>query len=671
MKINNIDISAYSAKLINRQASTQNINSIIDWYDEAVDGSVLRQNYEFKTLGLTFLVTETTEDLAYKQISALTEALKKAELKFDDIDLIFPCVLQGSNLPERVHNSQFKITYLLKNDWGVGKEIVLDYTFVQPTAKPLTVNYKTDWSESIGYYVDCFDADEKIRPIAKEKYYIDLSTLQEKANRNQDWQSFLIDLGVNVDKYKNDECRSGAVQGLGEYTSETAIAAIQDNTSIDIHYMKMRVPNIEDVPKAKYPSIVWTTGKDNQYYFDLGVGKGWDIRDISIIVYGRYFKMESDSNGSMFGGLGDSDAFNMALTGNDMSLMSDSIATSRKFKVFNSNVQSGGNFIIETFESISATPIRKYGLKSSNEGPAAVYGYCDVIFNGLTLDRIPLDSYTLTGNLSLMKGKQGIGEYCEAARVQIYYKNKKIKDLIPIASSVKNCFFNNYDAGLYDVDKMEFIPWTNATGKGQEPLPYMPLPDVQPPTPPAKKYTVTVNYGSGSGKYEADAVVTFNANPAPEGQRFKEWVIQKGSPVFDTTQEQGTFVMPAEDVEITATYEEKPPAQPELLFYPLSDLTDETVMGANAKPWATSAYDSTPNCGPTAYDMFYAVYSIPNIKVVQWHFYSGFTGESTGIDKFGRYYAEFTAPSRSQAAWIEAELEDGTRVRKDFYIKSI
>ena len=41
MKINNIDISNYSAELINRQVATAYFDSITDWIDEACEGVLL------------------------------------------------------------------------------------------------------------------------------------------------------------------------------------------------------------------------------------------------------------------------------------------------------------------------------------------------------------------------------------------------------------------------------------------------------------------------------------------------------------------------------------------------------------------------------------------------------------------------------------------------------
>ena len=74
-------------------------------------------------------------------------------------------------------------------------------------------------------------------------------------------------------------------------------------------------------------------------------------------------------------------------------------------------------------------------------------------------------------------------------------------------------------------------------------------------------YAVTVNNGTGDGNYEENATVTITADAAPSGQHFKEWTgadslnFTSGSKTSATA----TFTMPANAVEVTATYENDTP----------------------------------------------------------------------------------------------------------------
>jgi len=69
-------------------------------------------------------------------------------------------------------------------------------------------------------------------------------------------------------------------------------------------------------------------------------------------------------------------------------------------------------------------------------------------------------------------------------------------------------------------------------------------------------YTLTVNSGSGDGEYLEDAVVDIDADTAPSGQEFDEWVGDT-SGIASLTSASTTLTMPTADQEITATYTDK------------------------------------------------------------------------------------------------------------------
>lgn len=70
-----------------------------------------------------------------------------------------------------------------------------------------------------------------------------------------------------------------------------------------------------------------------------------------------------------------------------------------------------------------------------------------------------------------------------------------------------------------------------------------------------KKYTVSVAGGSGSGSYPAGAVVALNAYDMGTGQVFDKWTTSTAGVAFANPNSTSTsFVMPAANVAITATY---------------------------------------------------------------------------------------------------------------------
>ena len=82
---------------------------------------------------------------------------------------------------------------------------------------------------------------------------------------------------------------------------------------------------------------------------------------------------------------------------------------------------------------------------------------------------------------------------------------------------------------------------------------------------PDPTYTVTVTNGNGSGDYVEGARVAISANPPEEGKQFASWEGAEGLTFTSGNiySEVAVFVMPAEAVSVTATYEDVPEPEPE------------------------------------------------------------------------------------------------------------
>lgn len=652
VKINSDTVTndTYGFLLLDRTIDPPAIQTMTEWMDGAFKGTVLRQSYDYRSLKLTFLSKENNiEQDVTQKISYLISNLKECRLVFSDIsEFTFHCYLDSVTEPQRVAQYRYKIECTLKFDWieysgDQGQPVTITPTRVN--AQKINLTYINNWSTTINSYQDCFNQDEIYQTIAKESMYIDNDKVVAQANAAESWDEFFLGMGIPLNKYKpsTDNTLNGFIYMSEEFSTQAAQTIFNQQSDFKIYYNRFQKDGFADLPtNTDYPSIVWTTGEDNKYYFNLGVGQGWDIRDITLYVWGRYFYSITTGtyNGSMFGS-GGTGYFTLGMQSPNAVVQADTVSTQRLFEVYETN-SSGGEINIQTLESISATPLRQYGYKSSQDGPAAIPGFCDVLYNGLTLDRIPIDSTILDGNLYLMNGKQGTGKYCEITRVQVYYKGELVKDLIPIAGNIKNGFVNNYDTGLYDVVEMTFIPWSNTSGgQGQQPNEIMPLPNgvpgPTPPAPPAPKYSVTVVSGTGSGEYEEGALVMIDANEPAQGFKFDKWEVLEGSPnilnpEFDST----SFLMPAEDVTVEAKYSEVAVEAAILYYETASDIDDETSMGQNAKAWSTNGTDGE---GPLGYGNMTAVYSIPNVAGT-WSITPSrnYYDYGSGTDKWGRSY---------------------------------
>lgn len=686
VKINSDTITndTYGFLLLDRTIDPPAVQTMTEWMDGALKGTILRQSYDYRDLELTFLSKENSSERDVTQkISYLVSNLKECSLVFSDMsEFTFHCYLDSVTEPERVAQRRYKIVCTLKFDWieySGDQGLPVTITPTKVNAQKINLTYINNWSTTINSYQDCFDQDEIYQTIAKESMYIDRQKIAAQANAAESWDEFFLGMGIPLNKYKpnTDNTLNGFIYMSEEFSAQAAQTIFNQQSDFKIYYNRFQKDGFADLPtNTVYPSIVWTTGEDNRYYFNLGVGQGWDIRDITLYVWGRYFYSITTGtyNGSMFGS-GGTGYFTLGMQSPNAVVQADTVSSQRLFEVYESS-SSGGQINIQTLESISATPLRQYGYKSSQDGPAAVPGFCDVLYNGLTLDRIPIDSTILDGNLYIMNGKQGTGKYCEITRVQVYYKGELVKDLIPIAGNIKNGFVNDYDTGLYDVVEMSFIPWSNTSGSsGQKPNEIMPLPNgvpgPTPPAPPAPKYSVTVVSGTGSGEYEEGALVMIDANEPAQGFKFDKWEVLEGSPnilnpEFDST----SFLMPAEDVTVEAKYSEVA-VEPEILYYESKyDIDDETTMGQNAKAWSTTGSDGE---GPLGYGNMTAVYSIPNVAGT-WSITPSrnYYDEGPGTDKWGRSYNTWGLNKSSGSNQVVTFTpSDGTdAVSQTFAIKS-
>ena len=104
MLINNIDLSSLGIVLYDRVLSSNTVDTTEEWLDGDIQPTFVRQQDGFKTMKLSFLVLTSDEHEAFIKISKLTAMLKKADLQFDDLDLIFSVTLQGKAKEERLKN---------------------------------------------------------------------------------------------------------------------------------------------------------------------------------------------------------------------------------------------------------------------------------------------------------------------------------------------------------------------------------------------------------------------------------------------------------------------------------------------------------------------------------------------------------------------------------------
>ena len=477
MKINNTTLPT-KVKLKDRIIYTSTYNSITDWYDEALDGVLLNQLRDFRTIQLKFLIDTDNEDEAYKETSKLVDNLKESTIRFDDIDLDFQCYVHGSFQPTRVQNGKFLVTIELKNAIAKGTEVTQNFAITKKVGKLLTINYYVNWAPTVAYYTAAFEDSDLHELIATEKQYVSTETITAK-----DFDEYFSKRGVDLNKYKP---AYGTLSGQVQHSDDFSLATAQSMTTIDIYYNKKQVDKFEDIPGGKnYPSVTWRSVSGNAYKFILPIADAYKKSNLSVEVIGRWYDLDLSTSGdastrqTLFDHNGDKS--------NQMSVYQQKLnwgpsGTAQEANVF-TNSASQGKVIITTYESIAHVPMRKVGwLDIGNDRS-------EIEFNGTYID---VTDKTLTGGTQITIGANRMFDLC---RVTIWAGPKetgtKLYDLIPIDGSVKNCFVNNFDDGLYDIDTMTFYPWTDGTSTGAAPTSPMakpgeiPTPEPSIPTDPS------------------------------------------------------------------------------------------------------------------------------------------------------------------------------------------
>ena len=191
MLINGIDISSLGVKLYDRVLNSNSINTVDDWLDGDIQPTNIRQQEKFRNIQLSFLVLGNNEQDAFYRISRLTKELKKATIKFDDINLLFDVTISGSAQTNRLKNGNFIVSYNLHSDYAKGDREI--YT----TNANLTNAFKLN----LLYY------QNSTQLLASESITI-------RASSFTGVNDTIASIGIDVDKYLPDYYNHGVATNL-------------------------------------------------------------------------------------------------------------------------------------------------------------------------------------------------------------------------------------------------------------------------------------------------------------------------------------------------------------------------------------------------------------------------------------------------------------------------
>lgn len=449
MQINKKDISTFSVELNDRKISTIPLTSNTEWGYSMVEGILVNQKQDFKTMELTFLVKGTNEQDALKNIGLLTNELKKCEIQFDDINYTFYCVLNSKQYPTRYKNARFKLTYILKIQSIQGEYKHYSFEVGNKNITKLNIKYIDNLASIIGSYVDGYLESEYFKEIATENVYIDNNAIAAAANNSNNWITFFLSLGIDINKYKPiaENTYNGVIDINEEYSSALAANIFNSRTNFSIYYNRFHKDGITDFPmNITFPSLTWDS--QEEYCIPFTVNESANYANTSILLYGRPTASKSGTNKLV--GTRSGNIFKMVL--NKAMDMEFTIGTSTKiYPIINNKSSSSGGITITTVEDVSGLPLKKYSIESGSKDFKTYY-----YVNGASVGAFTKQTETALNNNWV------IGEGCdnfEFSRIQIKVNDNIIHDFIPINGSLKNGFINNADNGFYDIISMKFYPW--------------------------------------------------------------------------------------------------------------------------------------------------------------------------------------------------------------------
>jgi hypothetical protein len=190
MLINGIDISTLGLKLYDRVLTTNSVSTSESWLDGDIQPTFVRQQDRFKSIKLSFLVLTSNEEEAFMKISKLTSMLRKASVKFDDLDLTFDVTMQGAANEDRLKNGNFVVTYNFNSDYARGEREI--YT--------TNANATNSFKLTVLYYQN-------------NTQLIQQESVSLRAGQFDD-NSTLASLGIDVNKYKPDYYDDGTTTNL-------------------------------------------------------------------------------------------------------------------------------------------------------------------------------------------------------------------------------------------------------------------------------------------------------------------------------------------------------------------------------------------------------------------------------------------------------------------------
>lgn len=229
MLINGIELDTLGIQLFDRVLYSNDIDTAQEWLDGDIQPTFIRQQDRFKKINLEFLVLTSNEEEAFKRISRLTAMLKKATIRFDDLNFFFDVSIVETGEPTRLKNGNFVVSYVLSSGYARGQREIYTTNANMTNAFKLTIAYYKNSTQLL---------DVISVPIRASMF-------------DKDNVSF-EDLGIDINKLRPEYYNAGVVTNLG---------------NMDLTYENLQSLQVLNV---NYTPISYNI--EVRYYVDNGTG---------------------------------------------------------------------------------------------------------------------------------------------------------------------------------------------------------------------------------------------------------------------------------------------------------------------------------------------------------------------------------------------------------------
>ena len=141
MLVNNIDVSTFNIKAVDRDIQFSEVTTYDDWLRQSLSPTITGQKSTFAKITCRFFIRAITYQIALENISNLFSQLKICTVKFNDIDFYFDCTIASKKVTH--HNALEKTVEVeLKSSYFYKSEITETMTNI--TSKTINVTGNTE-----------------------------------------------------------------------------------------------------------------------------------------------------------------------------------------------------------------------------------------------------------------------------------------------------------------------------------------------------------------------------------------------------------------------------------------------------------------------------------------------------------------------------------------------